>query len=66
VLTGVLTALRGHSFLSPLDAALLGVYAHGRAGDLAAQQTGEAGLSAGDITRFLGPAFQELTTTEPF
>jgi len=66
VLTGVLTALRGHSFLSPLDAALLGIYAHGRAGDLAAQQTGEAGLSAGDITRFLGPAFQELTTSEPF
>ncbi|OUJ73754.1 NAD(P)H-hydrate dehydratase [Hymenobacter crusticola] len=66
VLTGVLTALRGHSFLSALDAALLGVYAHGRAGDLAAQHTGEAGLSASAITRFLGPAFQELTTTEPF
>ncbi|GGF16616.1 NAD(P)H-hydrate dehydratase [Hymenobacter cavernae] len=66
VLTGVLTALRGHSFLSPLDAALLGVYAHGRAGDLAAQQTGEAGLSAGDITRFLGPTFQELITQPLF
>ena len=37
----------------------LGVYTHGRAGDLAAQETGEAGLVAGDIVRRLGPALQE-------
>ncbi|RYU72057.1 NAD(P)H-hydrate dehydratase [Hymenobacter persicinus] len=65
VLTGVLTALRAQH-LPPLDAALLGIYAHGRAGDLAAQQTGEAGLVAGDIVQHLGPAFQELTTDEAF
>ncbi|TGE20408.1 NAD(P)H-hydrate dehydratase [Hymenobacter aquaticus] len=65
VLTGVLTALRAQH-LSALDAALLGIYAHGRAGDLAAQHTGEAGLVAGDLTRFLGPALQELTTAEAF
>ncbi|SMB85870.1 carbohydrate kinase, YjeF related protein [Hymenobacter roseosalivarius DSM 11622] len=65
VLTGMLTALRAQH-LSPLDAALLGIYAHGRAGDLAAQKTGEAGLVAGDIVRFIGPALEELTTKETF
>ncbi|UOQ75700.1 NAD(P)H-hydrate dehydratase [Hymenobacter sp. 5516J-16] len=55
VLTGLLLALRADKRLSPLDAALLGLYAHGRAGDQAAQQTGEAGLVAGDLIRFIGP-----------
>jgi NAD(P)H-hydrate epimerase len=60
VLTGLLLALRCDQRLSPLDAALLGVYAHGRAGDLAAEQTGEPGLIAGDLVRFIGPALREL------
>ncbi|MBO0358239.1 NAD(P)H-hydrate dehydratase [Hymenobacter sp. BT186] len=62
VLTGLLLALRADQRLSPLDAALLGIFAHGRAGDLAAQQTGEAGLIAGDIVRFIGPALAELVS----
>lgn len=61
VLTGLLLALRADRRLSPLDAVLLGVYAHGRAGDLAALQTGEAGLIAGDLVQFIGPALQELS-----
>ncbi|GAB3240310.1 bifunctional ADP-dependent NAD(P)H-hydrate dehydratase/NAD(P)H-hydrate epimerase [Hymenobacter seoulensis] len=65
VLTGLLLALRADKRLAPLDAAILGMYAHGRAGDLAAQQTGEAGLVAGDIVRFIGPALQELTAVAP-
>jgi NAD(P)H-hydrate epimerase len=65
VLTGILTGLRAQHF-SPLDAALLGIYAHGRAGDLAAQEVGEAGLIAGDLVRFIGPALAELTTKEAF
>ncbi|GGG45922.1 NAD(P)H-hydrate dehydratase [Hymenobacter glacieicola] len=65
VLTGLLLALRADKRLSPLDAALLGLYAHGRAGDRAAQQTGEAGLVAGDLVRFIGPVLQELTATPP-
>ncbi len=65
VLTGILTALYAQH-LPPLDAALLGIYAHGRAGDLVAQETGEAGLVAGDIARFIGPALEELTTKETF
>jgi NAD(P)H-hydrate epimerase len=36
VLTGILTALLAQGY-SPYDAALLGVYIHGRAGDLAAE-----------------------------
>ncbi|MDU0370964.1 NAD(P)H-hydrate dehydratase [Hymenobacter endophyticus] len=60
VLTGLLLALRADKRLSACNAALIGLYAHGRAGDLAVQQTGEAGLVAGDIVRFIGPALQEL------
>ncbi|TGE05330.1 NAD(P)H-hydrate dehydratase [Hymenobacter fodinae] len=62
VLTGLLLALRADQRLSPLDATLLGLYAHGRAGDLAAEETGQAGLTAGDIARFIGPALHKLTT----
>ena len=61
VLTGLLLALRADKRLSPLDAALLGVFAHGRAGDLAAAETGHAGLVASDLVRFIGPALRELT-----
>ncbi|SDY42320.1 NAD(P)H-hydrate dehydratase [Hymenobacter psychrophilus] len=60
VLTGLLLALRAHRHLSPLTAALLGLHAHGRAGDLALPHTGHAGLLASDIVRFIGPALEEL------
>ncbi len=59
VLTGLLLALRADARLPAFEAVRLGVYAHGRAGDLAAQETGEAGLVAGDIVRHLGPALRE-------
>ena len=67
VLTGVLLALRAHAQLPAFEAVRLGVYAHGRAGDLAAAQTGQAGLVAGDIARHLGPALaeQELPAAQP-
>lgn len=60
VLTGVLLALRSHAQLPAFEAVRLGVYAHGRAGDLAAAQTGQAGLVASDIVRHLGPALAEV------
>ena len=60
VLTGVLLALRAHAQLPAFEAVRLGVYAHGRAGDLAAAHTGQAGLVAGDIVRHLGPALAEV------
>ncbi|MFD2785886.1 NAD(P)H-hydrate dehydratase [Hymenobacter rubripertinctus] len=60
VLTGLLLALHADQRLSPLDAALLGLHAHGRAADLALPHTGHAGLLASDIIRFIGPALSEL------
>ena len=58
VLTGLLLALRAHAQLPAFEAVRLGVFAHGRAGDLAAAHTGQAGLVAGDIVRHIGPALQ--------
>jgi NAD(P)H-hydrate epimerase len=57
VLTGILTALLAQWY-APSDAAFLGVYLHGVAGDLAAAQLGEAGMIAGDITDFLPQAWK--------
>lgn len=48
VLTGVITALLAQG-LSPSDAARLGVWVHGRAGDLAAQLHGQPGMTAIEI-----------------
>ena len=53
VLTGLLLALRAHRQLPAFDAVRLGVFAHGRAGDLAAEEIGETGLIASDIIRHL-------------
>ncbi|KAA9331481.1 NAD(P)H-hydrate dehydratase [Hymenobacter busanensis] len=64
VLTGLLTALRADQRLSPLDATLLAVYAHGRAADLAVVHTGQAGLTAGALPHYIGVALQELTTPD--
>jgi len=48
VLTGILTALLAQGY-QPLNAALLGVYLHGFAGDVAASKMGYASLIASDI-----------------
>jgi len=56
VLTGVITALMGQG-LSNFDAAVLGVYVHGLAGDIAAEKTGQVGLIATDIIDSLPAAF---------
>lgn len=59
VLTGILTGLLSRGY-TPEAACLLGVYLHGLAGDLAAQETGLEALTAGDIVQFLGKSFQSL------
>jgi NAD(P)H-hydrate epimerase len=58
VLTGILVALLGQGY-EPFDAACLGVYLHGSAGDLAAADLGEMSLIAGDITEYLPKAIRK-------
>ncbi len=55
VLTGTIAGLIAQG-LAPPKAACLGVYVHGRAGDLARDQHGEWGLVAGDLRRCLPQA----------
>jgi NAD(P)H-hydrate epimerase len=57
VLTGVIAALIGQG-MPPLDAARLGVYLHGFAGDLAAAELGQVSLVASDLIQFLPQAFK--------
>jgi NAD(P)H-hydrate repair Nnr-like enzyme with NAD(P)H-hydrate dehydratase domain len=60
VLTGVVASLIGQK-LSALDAAVVGVHLHGRAGDLAREKFGanSAGITAGDIAEHLPRAVGE-------
>ncbi|HHW49365.1 MAG TPA: NAD(P)H-hydrate dehydratase [Clostridiaceae bacterium] len=59
VLTGVIAALIGQG-VKPLSAAAAGVYIHGLAGDLAALETGEISLVAGDIATHLPDVFKRV------
>ena len=56
VLTGIIAGLLAQGYPPP-DAARLGVFVHGLAGDLAARKTGQHALLAGDIVNHLGEAF---------
>ncbi len=58
VLTGIITALVAHG-LSSLDAAILGVYVHGRAGDIAAEALTQTSLIATDIIDHLPQAWPD-------
>lgn len=59
VLTGVITSLLAQGYL-PIEAAQLGVYIHGLAGDLGAAALSEEGLIASDIIDYLPQAFRHL------
>lgn len=69
VLTGIITGLLAQGYTSA-DAARMGVYLHGLAGDLAAGKLGVYALTAGDIIEYLGTAFlqieQQATINEKF
>ena len=56
VLTGCITALLGQG-LNCFEAAILGVYIHGLAGDIAAQKYGQVSMIATDIIDCLSEAF---------
>ena len=65
VLTGIITSFCGqrHSDgrpIEPLEAALAGVYIHGLAGDLGAEEKGEYGLIAGDIAEYTALAVKKI------
>ncbi len=59
VLTGILTSLLAQSYQAK-DAAILGVYLHGLAGDLAVREKGQNSLIAGDLIDFLASAFKKI------
>jgi ADP-dependent NAD(P)H-hydrate dehydratase len=59
VLTGLIAALIGQK-LDPFDAAVLGVWAHGRAGDRAAQEVGQTALIATDLLTYLPAALKDV------
>ncbi len=59
VLTGIITGLLAQGY-TPKRAAVLGVYIHGLAADLAAENASEESLIASKIIGFLGTAFAKL------
>lgn len=59
VLTGILVGLLAQGYAAE-EAAILGVYLHGAAGDKAMKNMGMESMLASDITRYLGYAFQFL------
>ncbi|GHV65361.1 hypothetical protein FACS1894199_05840 [Bacteroidia bacterium] len=59
VLTGTLLALAANG-MHPLDVALSGVYAHGLAGDIVADEIGERGMCAGDVARGMSKAWKHI------
>jgi hydroxyethylthiazole kinase-like uncharacterized protein yjeF len=60
VLTGIITSLRAQDYRAK-NAALLGVYLHGLAGDIAATALSQEALIAGDILDYIGKAFLQLS-----
>ena len=61
VLTGIIAGLLAQK-TKPLDAALLGVWLHGRAGDLAAGREGTYGLMARHLVEYLPGAVENRGT----
>ncbi len=59
VLTGMILGLLAQNY-TPLEAAILGVFVHGLAGDIAADKLGYEALIAGDIVNAIGKAFKKL------
>jgi hydroxyethylthiazole kinase-like uncharacterized protein yjeF len=59
VLTGILTALACQGY-DTVETAILGVYLHGLAGDIAAGKYSMEAMVAGDIIESLGEAFKQI------
>ena len=61
VLTGVIAAFLAQGY-RPEQAATMGVYIHGLAGDMAAEEFGEVGMTASDIADYIGRAIRLIIT----
>ena len=59
VLTGMITGLIAQGY-EPLNAAVFGVYLHGDAGDIMAEETGLQALTASKLIEGIGEAFIDL------
>ncbi|SHF52943.1 yjeF C-terminal region, hydroxyethylthiazole kinase-related/yjeF N-terminal region [Salegentibacter echinorum] len=59
VLSGIIAGLMSQKY-EPLVAAILGVYMHGLAGDICAEEMGVETLISGDLCDYLGQAFLAL------
>jgi len=59
VLTGIILSLLAQGY-APSDAAIIGVFLHGLAGDIASNSSSEESLIASDITENLGLAFKKI------
>ena len=59
VLTGMITGLLAQGY-SPADATIVGVYIHGKAGDLAATDFGENALLPSDLILYIGKVFKSI------
>jgi ADP-dependent NAD(P)H-hydrate dehydratase len=60
LMTGLIAALLGQH-LPPFEAAALGAWAQGRAGDLAARHFGEVSMTAADVLAYLPAAMKECS-----
>jgi NAD(P)H-hydrate epimerase len=61
VLTGMIAALLAQG-LTPENAAKLGVYLHGRSGEIAAADKGMYSVNASDLIRHISGSIQSLKT----
>lgn len=59
VLTGIITGLRSQGYES-LNAAVFGVYLHGKSADIAVEDYGYQSLIASHVIEYLGKAFMDL------
>lgn len=63
VLTGITTGLLSSGY-EPMQAAALGMFIHGRAGDLALDSESVESLLATDLIKYIGKAFESLSYAE--
>ncbi len=63
VLSGIIGGLLAQG-LEPVEACKLGVFVHGLAGDMVAEQNGEAGIIASDVANILPAAITRIPKTD--